>query len=82
MAKYETRVFELKEIQTNLDLSKIPPNTVLVIVSDDTGDKKILGLDLNSKDPTVIPPDQIILRNTTDKLCYKLKDGKWQWVPC
>lgn len=80
MARYQTRVFELTEAQANLDLNNIPPNTILVIVSDDTGDKKILDLDL--KNPTAIPQDQIILRNSTAGLCFKLINGKWQWVPC
>lgn len=82
MARYQTQVFELKEVQENLDLSAIPPNTILVIVSGDAGDKKILGLDLDPKDPTAIPPDQTLLRNTTNGLCFRLKNGKWQWVPC
>lgn len=80
MAKYKTEVLELEEdasLSSLVNLDKIPPNTFLVIVSDDKGDKKILRLD-----PTTIKPNQTILRNTTDGWCYVFINGEWRWIPC
>lgn len=80
MAKYKTEVLELEEdasLSSLVSLDKVSPNTFLVIVSDDKGDKKILRLD-----PNAIQPNQTILRNITDGWCYVLINGVWQWVPC
>lgn len=80
MAKYKIEALELEEdvsLSSLVNLDKVSPNTFLVVVSDDKGDKKILRLDLNT-----IKPNQTILRNTTDGWCYVLINGVWQWVPC
>ncbi len=80
MAKYKTDIIELEDnasLSSLVNLDKVPPNTFLVVVADDKGDKKVLGLD-----PDAIKPNQAILRNTTDGWCYVLVSGHWVWVPC
>lgn len=79
MAKYKTESFELQDDSDNalVDLNKVGPNTLLMITSDFEGNKKVLKIDAGA-----IRPDQTVLRNSTDGLCYKLINGVWRWVPC
>ena len=77
MAIYQTEALELEEETAAVDLNNMPPDALWLIVSDERGDKKILKLDMKN-----IKPEQTILRNTKAKLCYKLFNGVWQWMPC
>jgi len=75
MAKYKVANVEFEEDTTSVNLSELPPNSILVIASDAKGNKKILELN----------PDEIQNKNMIagiTGLCYRFKDGRWQWLPC
>ncbi|MDG4553801.1 MAG: hypothetical protein P9E24_06085 [Candidatus Competibacter sp.] len=79
---------KLTGVEVSFDtLSTLEPDTVLVVISDQNGVKKLVKIDNSS-----LPDGEVVLRveaNTTTEGpqpqsgCYVLIGGKWIWVdPC
>ena len=68
-------------------LYTLEPDTVLVVISDQNGIKKLVKIDNPS-----LPDGEVVLRVETDAIteeqqpqsgCYVWTNGKWVWVdPC
>lgn len=77
MAILTATTLEFEEEASSGKPAEIIPNTILMIVVDGAGKKRVLRLKTDA-----IQENETLLRNTTTGLCYRLINGVWKWVPC